>query len=1689
MKPGRKALCLLLALLFLVPLFSGVSLSDNEVPDAEAGVAEPQAAAPVVAAGAVSAINNYSAGSWTIELENWKIAPEGPISIAPWKVAGEGDASKPSVSTANWIPATAPGTVAGALIDAGVYDDVMETDNDGKKDVYFNGNMRFIPRDDFATWWWYAYDFEVAPEQEKSYFNLNIRQMSYQGEVYVNGTKLINKLTNITDVKELINKESVDRATYPEYTFDSNPPPPYVYNTNNIGLTEALANTTSNTNYGRPVGSGYLSQSDGNENESGGKLSSVNMFGHGDWDKYKNLFVGAYRAYDVNITDLVQPGTNTIRIKVKRMYNVADFGPFWHDWHPTTPDNNMGLNGSVSLNITGAARISNPVVGSKVIPGTVTPGGNGDARISCYINASNMTDVPIAVMLSGVIKDPSGAPIPGGSFTNIYEILPPNAYNWDIPMVENFLVQNAQLWWTNGLGGQPLYTIDYTLSVNGRTSDTLTHRFGIRELRHEINNVNASGTIGLQLFINNQPVVMKGGGFGALDHFYRMDDLHSANFVELVKSMGHNFWRDEGKFYSEKLYSLMDEAGLLLMTGFMCCDRNEVAANGFSSVERMIIYESVYSQMRMMRSHPSAWAFLNGSDRVKSSGATAANPSGANIERKMWEIAGRVRWFQVGNTLAAATSGASVLSGAGSGLSMGGGYETVPPGKFYQGLSPTDNSTGGYGGMTGFYSETAGGMGVPVTETLKKVLPKANWWPYNKGNGGALGDGPGNYNVWNFLNARGGCFESLDVSNLYVESAFGPSYNIDEYNIRAQLFQYDQQRAIHEALHVTRFNKGMGFVNWMLNSPRPSTFWTQVDFYNNPIGNSFGSAKGNTPVHIAYDQFSRKAFAMNSTLVAVPGAVATLKVFDIYGNQINTTLEKTFNLNADGATFAGATINRPTGFIPKQFNGDNWFEVGFEPFYTQYSNATATGRRASPNTGTVILWENADIEGSFIKPTTDVYFVSLELADKDGKLFSRNDYAVARKREVCSTQSSAGRAMSQAADFTQVNMLPAVNLIVERNAGGLRPGDSSFWDQTVTITNPTGDIAFGVELKAYTDATKAKLVPVNYSDNLLIIYPGETRTVKVWSYTANLGGKDAYIGVDCYNNIINGAEKKLSRGNNYVPGDPDSAEWVAWGLAPQTQTSATTNLARNVGSTIATVASNTTGPNTLGTTTTNAPTRISNAAFVTFANERANSVYESVMADGATSSTNGYAQVPNGSASYINLFSAQTFDKVITRWNENSYQEWNPCTVGRGVPDRVRLQISAATGATADWSNLLYDETFDNTGSRSYIVEFLLDKAYTARHIRVIPDGLTGASDAFGKQTAVGRLEQGAGYGRASGWDPTSGRLNDQCVLRARLERFSLTAVEVYHTYVHVDVDFVGGDNLKATVNGKTIADNDAPATKTAYAFFDEPIVVEFDQMLFVYLDGVDVSDGITYAAGKYTLVLDPIEAPAALTISTIQAFVNTNDETYCGDPIPYTVSLAGVKDIGTIKLSFTVDTALQSLNLASAVTPLNGFSTLKLDWADLGGGIWKGTITLMYPGFLSAVSPLDVLRITTNARDTVGNASITISGLEITGNVGGLSGYQLCTIIVPTATTSIVNKQPIYSRYDLNHDGAIDILDTNIAVKFYLKTSASAGWATELFDIATAQDADVNDSGRVDLADLIEIMANYCASYDLFPY
>ena len=232
---------------------------------------------------------------------------------------------------------------------------------------------------------------------------------------------------------------------------------------------------------------------------------------------------------------------------------------------------------------------------------------------------------------------------------------------------------------------------------------------------------------------------------------------------------------------------------------------------------------------------------------------------------------------------------------------------------------------------------------------------------------------------------------------------------------------------------------------------------------------------------------------------------------------------------------------------------------------------------------------------------------------------------------------------------------------------------------------------------------------------------------------------------------------------------------------------------------------------------------------------------------------------------------------------------------------------------------------------------------------------------------------------------------------------------------------------------------------------------------------------GLMGEAKLVTYTVAPIMPEVKASIRADATSVGLNE------PASYTVSLEDAKGVGVVTLSFTADSRYLDLNNATA---LDGFTILSpLAWEYVGAQRWKGTVELYCAGFVQNNDPLDVLRISGVALDLLGNTTVTLTGFAATGDEHGYSNALPSAIKVADATTSIVTKT-VFSKYDLNHDGRIDELDLAIVVFYYLANDLEADWEVVMFDIASAKDCDVAVNGRVDLADMIEVIANYCDSY-----
>ena len=253
-------------------------------------------------------------------------------------------------------------------------------------------------------------------------------------------------------------------------------------------------------------------------------------------------------------------------------------------------------------------------------------------------------------------------------------------------------------------------------------------------------------------------------------------------------------------------------------------------------------------------------------------------------------------------------------------------------------------------------------------------------------------------------------------------------------------------------------------------------------------------------------------------------------------------------------------------------------------------------------------------------------------------------------------------------------------------------------------------------------------------------------------------------------------------------------------------------------------------------------------------------------------------------------------------------------------------------------------------------------------------------------------------------------------------------------------------------------------------------------------------ADSVTLGGGSFTKL--PAGSVIEVANDTVQAaFEPANYKTYytvgnttvkvkSNDPEPeatpaasLTVSGTGVKD-GYSYYKFTLDRAANVstmiVNLSFDASQVSKDAQVKLNdnrfviptqtWKEEGGRV-KVSI-LLTPADNRAITAEDasdllLLGLPVKANVT-GNLTATVDSAECAGVVSEVS----------TKGTVTVNGSPASNRitsYDVNADSVIDILDITEAQRFYQASQSDADWAT-------AQKADVNADGRVDIQDLIDI-------------
>jgi exo-1,4-beta-D-glucosaminidase len=556
--------------------------------------------------------------------------------------------------------------------------------------------------------------------------------------------------------------------------------------------------------------------------------------------------VGTYRRYDFDITDaLLQSlrgdaagpinggATNALAVEVFAP-TPPDLQTTWVDWNPTPPDKNMGLWQPVNLSASGDVVVRNPEVTSRVDTATLR-----SADLTVATNLRNLTSGAVTGTLRGKIGNIA--------FTRSVTLAPQDSafVRFTPDSFPQLHFANPRLWWPAELGKPELYDLSLEFRSGGRVSDRQNLRFGIREITSE------STPKGGRLFrVNGRRILIRGGGW-APDMFFRPQPERQDAQLRYALDMHLNTIRLEGNYENDRFFQRTDSLGVLVMTGWVCCDAWEEWKK-WGPEQYAVAAASLRDQIRRMRGHPSVFVWLNGSD----------NPPPADVEKIYLDIERQEAWPNP--TISSASAKPTEVSGA-SGVKMTGPYDWVPPSYWLQ------DST--HGGAWAYNTETSAGAAIPPIESIRRMIPAQDIkWPLDS--------------AWVYHAASGVFSHLLERYNAALSIRFGAPTTVEDYTITSQLMTYENERAMFEAYRRNEY-VSTGVIQWMFNNAWPSIYWHLFDWYLRPAGGYFGAKKANEPVHVLFSYDDRSIAVVNSSASRTPlrGIHLRTMVYNVDGTQ------------------------------------------------------------------------------------------------------------------------------------------------------------------------------------------------------------------------------------------------------------------------------------------------------------------------------------------------------------------------------------------------------------------------------------------------------------------------------------------------------------------------------------------------------------------------------------------------------------------------------------------------------------------------------------------------------------------------------------------------------------------------------------------------------------------------------------
>lgn len=410
------------------------------------------------------------------------------------------------------------------------------------------------------------------------------------------------------------------------------------------------------------------------------------------------------------------------------------------------------------------------------------------------------------------------------------------------------IIKNPRLWWPVNKGNQELYDLVFRTEINGVVSDSITTRFGIREITSTTDTPDRSRTF----YVNGKPIFIKGTNW-LPENMLRTDDNRMYAELRYTAQSGVNlirFWGG-GITESDYFFQLCDELGILVWQEFwMTGDTKHPNDLG-------MYLTNMTSTVKRIRNHACLAYYV-------SSNESSEMP----YVRELINYLDGTRGYQMESEC--------------DGIHDGSPYKQVNIMRHYE------NTASDRGSRVDGFNPEYGAPCLPTVECLREIMEEKDLWPINK-------------EVWDYSDGNG--FHLMTTLYTDMTNEYGLSSSIDEFAEKAQFVGAFNYKSIWEVWNYNKLNYGdrytSGFLYWYHNSPVRQVCGRMWDWSLEPTAGLYYAQNACEPLHPQFDYLKNTVSVVNDYYKSFRNYKVTAEVYDLESKKVFSK-EANVNLPEDG---------------------------------------------------------------------------------------------------------------------------------------------------------------------------------------------------------------------------------------------------------------------------------------------------------------------------------------------------------------------------------------------------------------------------------------------------------------------------------------------------------------------------------------------------------------------------------------------------------------------------------------------------------------------------------------------------------------------------------------------------------------------------------------------------------------------